>query len=154
MATRPPTSGLCPSAGETGHDWVEFEGRCYMFFDLAVTFAVARQECSLINSELTSIHNNNTNAFIQSMIQIPSFDSHWWIGMIRAGTSLVSRHITLVKIFFRQFIFRLIQLFRRLLLATELFHYLLNYPFLTLPPPPLSLCRRLELGERRGDWLH
>ena len=85
--TRPPGSGKCPPSSGRDRDWIEYGSDCYMFVDTPLTFGEARHACVLEYSELASIHDNNTNKFINDNIQLQDFPYSWWIGMHRTQST-------------------------------------------------------------------
>lgn len=86
--TRPPADGSCPPS-DRGQDWIEFGDYCYLFVAEAVTFGDARLQCHLQSAEveLSSIHSDNENQFLNDHMKVPGFEQWWWTGMFRTQNS-------------------------------------------------------------------
>ncbi|XP_078509362.1 echinoidin-like [Lissotriton helveticus] len=73
---------LCAQGNcETG--WVQYKNACYMRFDSMVSWTAAETACLAINSHLASIHSNEENDFVYTLMGKPNNPPNgasYWIG--------------------------------------------------------------------------
>jgi len=59
--------------GKCDHDWYEFKGHCYRFYEHYRTYEMAEEWCRRNDSHLLTIHSKAENDFVVSQVSIICF---------------------------------------------------------------------------------
>ncbi|XP_078509374.1 echinoidin-like [Lissotriton helveticus] len=73
---------LC-AQGDCAAGWVQYKNACYRRFDSRVSWLAAEAACLAINSHLASIHSNEENDFVYTLMGKPGNPANgeaYWIG--------------------------------------------------------------------------
>lgn len=65
-----------------------YNGSCYEFMTLQMSFVNAQARCEHSGGHLTFIHNEETQQFLQKHLQP---EKNWWIGLASTSFSLSSK---------------------------------------------------------------
>ena len=90
LAANPPYIPSYDSGTCGGRFWTPFRGRCFAFFTRErYSFAHADFTCQEMGGAMVSIHDNATNAAVQTQVKARS-SLPMWIGFKRTGTGIMN----------------------------------------------------------------
>ncbi|XP_037832437.1 ladderlectin [Kryptolebias marmoratus] len=79
--THPAATNDLIRRGSCSYGWWEFNGRCFRYFPISISWANAQRNCVSMQASLASVHSFEEYHFVQNLIYSTSYDfKEAWLG--------------------------------------------------------------------------